>query len=179
MKAHILNNDKQLSRFFKSYINAILFIIEKVTYFFHIFKLPGLSRVLWLFSFLPTKGSFKLIKFSDHGEFIFPVFDYYYNMFFYRGRDYEIELINLCKNINEEFVLFDGGANLGYISSSFIHLSNNCTSLIAIEPNTKLLDNLKLNIDKAILSSKKEKFEYKILSNAISDVTKANNFFKI
>ena len=179
MKTHIINFDIKLSKFFRAYLYITSFLINKIVLFFKYFNLPGLSRVLMIFNLLPTKNSYKLIIFNDNGEFLFPIFDYYYNMFFLTKRDYEVELLDLCNRINSNYVFFDGGANLGYISSSFIHLSHNCTSLIAIEPNTKLTNILKLNIEKAITTSRRLDFSFKILTNAISDVTKKNKIFKI
>lgn len=179
MKNTIVKSEKELSAFYLFYLNIILSIIFGITFFFKKFNLPGLSRFLFLFSFLPSRGALRIIRFQDDGEFIFPVFDYYYNMFFLHGRDYEKELLDLCKKIKVEYILFDGGANLGYISSSFVHLSNFCTSVIAIEPNIKLKDNLELNIFKAIQTSNRKKFDFKILDKAIAEETRRRQFFKI
>ena len=164
---------------FRYYVQIIIFIMSTLALFFKLFKLPGLSRVLSLFSLLPSKDALRMVEFKDNGKFIFPVFDYYYSMFFIHGRDYEPELLDLCKRIKVNYTFFDGGANLGYIASSFVHLSEFCTSLIAIEPNLLLRENLELNINNAIQSSNRADFQYKILNKAISDETKAQQFFKI
>lgn len=179
MKNVIFIKTKKISKVFRFYLQIIIFILSTLTLLFKLFKLPGLSRVLSLFSLLPSNDALRMVEFTDKGQFIFPVFDYYYNMFFIRGRDYEPELLDLCKRIKVNYTFFDGGANLGYIASSFVHLSEFCTSLIAIEPNLSLRENLELNINNAIQSSNRADFQYKILNKAISDETKAQQFFKI
>lgn len=179
MKNSIVKSEKELSQFFVIYLRVILCTMRWTTIFFKWFRLPGLSRVLLICSFFPSKGALRTIKFNDNGTLTFPIFDYYYNMFFLSGRDYEKELLDLCNKVNVEYIFFDGGANLGYIGSSFVHLSKYCTSLIAIEPNVMLKEILEQNILNAIQSSNREDFEYKIISKAISDETRIQQFFKI
>lgn len=179
MKNSIEKCEKELTASYLFYLTLVSSIIRGLSFFFKKLRLPGLSRVLFLFSYFPSKGALRIVRFQDKGEFIFPVFDYYYNMFFLNERDYEKELLDVCKKIKVEFVLFDGGANYGYISSSFIHKSNYCSSLIAIEPNKKLKHILELNITRAIQTSKRNNFDFKILDKAISSETKTQQFFKI
>ena len=179
MKNSIEKCEKELSASYLFYLTLVSSIIRGLSFFFKTLKLPGLSRLLFLFSYLPSKGALRIVRFQDKGEFIFPVFDYYYNMFFLDERGYEKELLDVCKKIKVEFILFDGGANFGYISSSFIHQSNFCSSLIAIEPNNKLKQILELNITRAIQTSKRKNFDFKILDKAISSETKTQQLFKI
>ena len=179
MKNSIFKSDKQLSFFIVFYLSVVMYMMRCTTILFKWFKLPGLSRVLSVFSFIPSMGALRTIEFNDNGTFTFPIFDYYYNMFFLSGRDYERELLDLCEKVNVEYVFFDGGANLGYIGSSFIHLTKYCTSLVAIEPNTMLKDILEQNVLNAIQSSNRESFRYEIISNAISEETCSQQFFEI
>lgn len=179
MRKLIITNEKELSQLFVTYLRIVLHSMRMTAIFFKWFRLPGLSRVLFIYSFFRSKGALRTIKFDDNGSFTFPVFDYYYNMFFLSARDYEQEILDLCNKVNGKFTFFDGGANFGYISSSFVHLSKHCTSLIAIEPNILLKQVLDLNISNAIQSSKRESFEYKIITKAISDESRIQQFFKI
>jgi FkbM family methyltransferase len=179
MNVKIVDRKEKISRIFKFYLSFFSLTIRWITTLFRFLKIPGLSRFLFLFSYLPTKGSLKTLEFVDGGKFSFPIFDYYYNMFFLRERDYEPELLDLCNRINLEYVFFDGGANLGYISSSFIHLSDFCKSVVSIEPNDSLFDILEYNIVSSLKSSNKKNFQYFILNKAISKSSLKNQFFKI
>jgi FkbM family methyltransferase len=179
MKNSIISKSKNLSKIFLIYLHIVLFCMLCITFIFKTFKIPGLSRILFLFSFLPTRDALRFIKFRDNGSISFPVFDYYYNMFFLNDRDYENEMLDVFSRINVPYVFFDGGANLGYISSSCIHLSKNCISVIAIEPNDKLKDVLELNILDSINSSSKRNFSYDIICKAISGETQSQRFFSI
>ncbi|MFZ4106897.1 FkbM family methyltransferase, partial [Flavobacterium sp.] len=106
----------------------------------------------------------KSLQFADGGKFSFPVFDYYYNVYFINGRDYETELIHLASKINQDFVFFDGGANMGYISSTFLHISKCCKKVVSIEPNPNLLPILKFNLDDVQSTN-----NFSIVSKAISN----------
>lgn len=97
MKNSIFKSDKRLSFFVVYNLSVVMYMKRCATIFFRWFRLPGLSRVLSVFSFIPSIGALRTIEFNDNGTFTFPVFDYYYKMFFLSGRDYERELLHLCE----------------------------------------------------------------------------------
>jgi FkbM family methyltransferase len=164
-----------------TYVSLIYFLIKQIVALFKFGRFPGLSRVLYFLSKFPAQNYLLNVRFSDGGEFSFPVFDYYYNMFFLKERDYEIELVSLINTIEEKFFFFDGGANMGYISSSVASLSTYCEKLVAIEPNSSLHGILDFNIKKNINISNDETrtFTYIIRDEAIGNSSSKTQLFCI